>query len=331
MAEIFYERDADLSVLRGKTVAIIGYGNQGSAQAQNMRDSGLRVIIGSISDESAERARGDGFPVYPIADAVHQGDVVSLLIPDEVQKMVYQTEIREHLSSGKVLNFAHGYNLRFGFITPPTDVDVVMVAPRMIGVNVRKAFLKGSGVPAYMAIWQDASGQAEQIALAISKAIGATRAGVIKTTVAEETDLDLFTEQAVWPIIVRGMMLAYEVLVEEGFSPEMVVLELFASGEAAEILKQMARVGFFEQWRFHSRTSQYGTLSRAERMLPNTVKERMRSALAEIRSGAFAAEWEEEGQRGYPQLLQLKRRASTHPIIRAEEKIRGLVDFSLLE
>lgn len=331
MTKIYYDHDADLSFLQGKTVTIIGYGNQGSAQAQNMRDSGVRVIIGSIEDEKADRARADGFGVHSIAEAVREGDIISLLIPDEVQKTVYESDIRANLAPGKVLNFAHGYNLRFGLITPPTDVDVIMVAPRMIGVNVRKAFLKGGGVPAYIAVWQDASGQAKPMTLAIAKAIGATKVGVIETTVAEETELDLFTEQAVWPIIVRDMLISFELLVEEGFSPEMVALELFGSGEAAEIFRQMALVGFFEQMRFHSQTSQYGTLSRGERMLPEEVREKMRAVLTEIRSGQFATEWEEEQQRGYPRFRALKQQAAGHPITRAEGSVRKLIDASLLE
>ncbi|MFQ5684677.1 MAG: ketol-acid reductoisomerase [Candidatus Binatia bacterium] len=329
MVKVFYDQDADLSYLQGKTVAIIGYGNQGSAQALNLRDSGLQVIVGSIGDESAERAKTDGFHVVPISEAVCQGDVVSLLIPDELQETVYETDIRTNLSSEKVLNFAHGYNLRFGLITPPADIDVIMVAPRMIGVNLRKAFLKGNGVPAYVAVWQDASGQAKQIMLAVAKAIGATRSGVIETTVAEETELDLFTEQAVWPIIMRNLLLAYEVLVAEGFPPEIVVLELFASGEAAEIFQQMARLGFFEQLQFHSHTSRYGTLSRSERMLPDEVKEKMHAVLQQIRSGDFTSEWEEERQRGYPRLLELNKQAANHPITQAEETVHKLVKIFL--
>lgn len=331
MAKVFYDQDADLSYLQGKTVAVIGYGNQGRAQALNMRDSGLQVIIGSINDGSAERARADGFSVCSIPEAVRQGDVVSLLIPDEVQKTVYETDVQPNLAPGKVLDFAHGYNLRFGLISPPADVDVVMVAPRMIGVNVRKAFQRGNGVPAYVAVWQDASGQAEQIALAIAKAIGTTRAGVIETTVAEETELDLFTEQAVWPIIMGSLLLASEVLVEAGFSPEMVALELYISGEASEIFRQMARVGFFEQLRYHSPTSRYGTLSRGERMLPDDVRERMRSVLREIRSGEFASEWEEEQKRGYPRLFELKKRTANHPIIQAERNVHRLIKIFLPE
>jgi ketol-acid reductoisomerase len=330
MTQIFYDQDADLSFLEHRTVAIIGYGNQGCAQAQNLRDSGVQVVVGSINDVSAERARADGFPVYSIADAVRRADLISLLIPDEVQRSVYESDLHANLSPGKTLNFAHGYNLRFGLIVPPAGVDVVMVAPRMIGVNVRNAYQKGGGVPAYLAVWRDASGQARATALALAKAIGATRAGVIETTVAEETELDLFAEQAVWPIIMRDLVLSFEVLVQAGFSPDMVALELFGSGEAAEIFRQMAQVGFFEQMRYHSPTSQYGTLSRGERMLPDDVKEKMQSVLREIRSGQFAAEWAEEQQRGYPRFQALKQQATSHPITQAEKTVRQIVGDSLL-
>jgi ketol-acid reductoisomerase len=200
----------------------------------------------------------------------------------------------------------------------------------MIGTNVRDTFKGGSGVPAYLAVWQDSSGQAKEIALAVAKAIGATRAGVIETTVAEETELDLFSEQAVWPILMRTIQLAFEVLVEEGFSPEMVALELYGSGEAAEVFSQMARTGFFRQGRLHSQTSQYGTLSRGEMMLPGKVKADMRSVLAGIRDGSFAEEWKNEQEHGYPVFKELRNRALEHPLNDAEERVRGLVEASLL-
>src|SRR5260370_308460 len=260
MAKIYYEADADLSFLKGKTISVLGYGNQGSAQAQNLRDSGARVIIGSIEDASAERAKAEVFTVHGIAEAVSRSDIIMVLIPDETQKTVYEREIVGNLSAGKLIDFAHGYNIRFGLIKPPSDVDVVMVAPRTVGMQVRKTYLKGIGAPSYLAVWQDSTGKAKQIALAIAKGIGSTRVGAIETTIEEETDIDLYAEQAVWPIFIRNIMLSWELLVEQGFSPEVVTLELWGSGETSEIFRHMAQYGMFEQMANHSQTSQYGTL-----------------------------------------------------------------------
>jgi len=315
---VLQDGDADLAHLRDKTVGIIGYGNQGRAQALNLHDSGVRVIIGSLRDAGAAAAEADGFTVVPIADACAQADVLALLIPDEVQRDVYHAQIAPALRAGHVLDFAHGYNIHFGLIQPPASVDVVMVAPRMIGINVRKSYEQGRGVPAYVAVAQDASGQARQIALAFAKGIGATRAGVLETSFAQETELDLFAEQGVWPIIMRDMLLSFEVLVEAGFPPEMVALELYGSGEAGEIFKQMARMGVIEQMKLHSHTSQYGTLSRGPRMLPDDTRDRLRQALHGIRSGAFAQEWTQEQQAGYPNFEALRGTARAHAINQAE-------------
>lgn len=310
--------DADLRYLAGKTVAILGYGNQGRAQALNLRDSGVAVIIGSIGDASADEARRDGLEVVTVPEASSRADAIALLIPDEVQRDVYHREIAPALRSGQVLDFAHGYNVHFGLIRPPADIDVILVAPRMIGINVRKSFERGRGVPAYVAVAQDASGHARDVALAWAKGIGATRAGVLETTFAAETELDLFTEQAVWPIIMRDLLLSYEVLVEEGLPPEMVALELYGSGEAAEIFRQMATLGIIKQMRLHSQTSQYGTLSRGPRMLPEATRERLREALREIRSGRFAEEWTKEQADGYPTFRALREAAERHGINHAE-------------
>jgi ketol-acid reductoisomerase len=312
------ESDADLRQLRGKTIAIIGYGNQGRAQSLNLRDSGIPIVIGSLRDQSAEEAESDGFEVLSIAEACGNADVIALLIPDEIQTKVYSESVAPALHSGKTLVFAHGYNVHFRRIVPSGDVDVILVAPRMIGVHVRTSFEQGRGAPAYIAVAQDASGGARETALAWAKGIGATRAGVLETTFAQETELDLFAEQATWPIIVRDLLLSYEVLVEAGFPKEMVALELYGSGEASEIFRQMARRGLFRQMRLHSQTSQYGTLSRATRMLPDEAKAGFRQALEEIRSGAFAREWTEEQERGYPVFENLRKRASEHPVNEAE-------------
>jgi ketol-acid reductoisomerase len=323
--QVIRDDEVTLEPLLGRTVAVVGYGNQGRAQALNLRDSGIPVVIGSIRDGGAERAEAEGFRVLGIGDAAEAADLLALLIPDEVQRRVYRTEIEPHLRPGQALDFAHGYNVHFGLIQAPETVDVVLVAPRMIGVQVRRAFERGSGVPAYVAVAQDASGGARALALAFAKAIGATRAGVIETTFAQETEIDLFAEQGVWPILVRDLLLSFEVLVEAGFPPEMVALELYGSGEAAEIFREMAREGLVRQMRLHSQTSQYGTLSRAERMLGEDARERLRAALAEIRSGRFAEEWSREQAAGYPRFQRLRAAAEAHPINRAEALGRELL------
>jgi ketol-acid reductoisomerase len=260
--KVFYERDADLSVLHGKTVAVIGYGNQGRAQSLNLRDSGVRVIVGNIDDEYAVTARQDGFAPLSIADAVKAGDIVMVIIPDEVQPQVYESFVGPHLRAGQTVSFASGYNIHFGLIVPPPDIDVIMVAPRTIGHQVRLAFEAGGGVNADIDVRQDYTGKAWPITLALTKGIGCTRAGAFHTSFSTETELDLFAEQALWPALFDCLLASYEVLIEQGYPKEAVALEIYASGEAADIFREMARQGIFEQMRYHSPTSQYGVLSR---------------------------------------------------------------------
>ena len=324
--EAYYDADASLDILKNKTLVIIGYGNQGRAQALNLLDSGMKVTIGSLRDEGALQAEADGFEVLPLAEAAERADVLSLLIPDEVQKQVYDDVVKSRLRPGQTLNFAHGYNIHYGLIVPPSQVDVIMVAPRMIGAVVRESFTRGGGAPAFAAVAQDASGNAWQTALALARGIGATRAGVLKTTFAQETELDLFEEQGLWPMLVRTMITSYEFLVSKGFPPEMVALEMYGSEEASEILREMARVGFFKQMRFHSNTSQYGTLSRS-RQLPfqNEMKAFMETAMAGIRDGQFKEEWRREQEAGYPVFKQLRAEADSHPLNEAEATVRELL------
>ena len=322
----YYDPDASLEILRKKTLGIIGYGNQGRAQALNLRDSGLEVIIGSLRDASADQAEKDGFRVRTAAEVAERADIVALLIPDEVQRVVYNDILSSRLRGGHTLDFAHGYNIHFGLIVPPADVDVIMVAPRMIGTQVRESFVAGGGAPAFVAVAQDASGHAMETALAWARGIGATRAGAFKTTFAEETELDLFQEQAVWPLLFRTWTTAFDYLVEKGFPPEMISLEMYGSGEAAEIFREMARVGFFKQTRFHSQTSQYGTLTRASAVpFAKGIREFMDKALAGIRDGSFDKEWRGEQAAGYPVFNKLREQADTHPINKAEEEMRRLL------
>lgn len=327
--EAYYDADASLEAIQSKTLGIIGYGNQGRAQALNLRDSGLRVIVGGLRDETARQAEADGFRVLTIVEAARQADVLALLIPDEVQRQVYEEVIGKALRPGQTLDFAHGYNIRFGLIVPPREVDVIMVAPRMIGTIVRESFEKGNGAPAFVAVHQDATGRALETALAFARGIGATRAGVLKTTFAQETDLDLFQEQGLWPLLVRTMLSAYEFLVANGFPPEMVALEMYGSEEAAEIFREMARVGFFKQMKFHSQTSQYGTLSRANEVpFRDEMQRFMERAMAGIRDGRFAEEWRREQAAGYPVFKNLRAQAESHPLNTAEARVRELLKHS---
>jgi ketol-acid reductoisomerase len=321
----YYDGDADLGALAGKTVAIIGYGNQGRAQGLNMRDSGFQVIVGNLKDDSYARALADGFEAMSIAEAAARADVLCLLLPDEVQPGVYRRDVEPHLAAGNTLNFAHGYTIHYGLIVPPSDVDVIMVAPRMIGVGVRERFVSGKGAPAFVAVHQDATGRAWATALAIGRAIGATRAGLLGSSFAEETELDHFAEQALWPVITRLFRLAFEVLIERGYQPEAVLMDMYQSGEPAQILQAAAEVGFFHQMAFHSRTSQYGTLSRGPRMLPDDFKAQLNQALNDIQGGVFSREWEAEREAGYPLFDRLKAEVLAHPMNRVEDDLRALV------
>jgi ketol-acid reductoisomerase len=322
--EIIRDDQASLEPLLGKTMAVIGYGNQGQAQALNMRDSGLSVIIGNPRDSYLERAVNDGFEVLTVAEAAARGHVIFLLVPDEAQKALFQEQIEPNLQPGDALVFAHGYNLHYELIVAPPEVDVVMVAPRMIGVKVRELFEKGSGASSYCAVHQDASGQARQIMLAIAKAIGSTRVGSIVGSVALETEIDLFMEQATWAAMVQVLKLTFDVLVEAGFPPEIVCHETWGSREAAEIFAEVARIGLFGQMGLHSQTSQYGQMSRGEVVIPEEVRDLFRARLKEIQTDQFAREWEMERLLGYPVFRKLRARALAHPINEAERKMREM-------
>jgi ketol-acid reductoisomerase len=321
----YYDSDADLGVLAGKTVAIIGYGNQGRAQGMNMRDSGLSVIVGNIPDASFAQAQADGLEAMSIAEAAQRADVLCLFLPDEVQPGVYRESIAPHLRAGQALNFAHGYTIHYGLIQPPADVDVIMVAPRMIGVGVRERFLAGKGAPAFVAVQQDATGRAWAVALAIGRAIGATRAGLLASSFKEETELDHFAEQAVWPVITRLFRLAFEVLSERGYQPEVMIMDMYQSGEPSQIFQEAAAVGLFRQMAFHSRTSQYGTLSRGPLMLPDEFKDMLNQRLDDIQNGVFSREWEAEREAGFPVFNRLRAEALAHPMNEVEERLRAAV------
>ena len=325
--KVYYENDADLNALDGQIVGVIGYGNQGRAQALNLRDSGVRVVVGNIDDHYKAQAVEDGFAPVSIADAVRGADIVMVLIPDEVQLAVYEQSIGPNLRPGQTISFASGYNVHFELIRPPEDVDLIMVAPRTIGRQVRIAFEAGGGVNADVDVRHDATGKAWPVTLALAKAIGCTRAGAFHTSFGTEAELDLFSEQALWPALFDCLMAAYEVLSEYGYPKEAAALEIYASGEAADIFAAMARKGIFEQMRYHSPTSQYGVLSRRNDATGSSqaLRERMRQALENIRNGGFAREWKEEERAGYPVFNRLRKESAEHPLNEADSAVRALL------
>jgi ketol-acid reductoisomerase len=293
MSRIYHDEHADLRELADQTLAVVGYGNQGRSQALNLRDSGLPVLVGNVEDASRARARADGFETFDIRDACERATGMLMLVPDEVMPGVYAEQVAPALRPGKFLDFASGYNVAFRRIEPPPDVDVVLVAPRMIGPGVRDAFVSGAGFPSFVGVHHDASGRAHPRMLALARGLGSTRAGCIEMSFLDEACLDLFTEQAFGPAFGRVFTTAIETLVEAGFPPEAVLVELYLSGELAYSFEKMREVGFLRQMDFHSHTSQYGSVTRSARFadLGATLRERMQAILAEIRSGAFAEEW----------------------------------------
>jgi ketol-acid reductoisomerase len=325
--QVYHDVDADLRLLEGRQIALIGYGNQGRAQAMNLRDSGLNVRIGNREDGYAERAREDGFLVLAIDQASASADVVMMLIPDEAAPSVFETQIALHLTEGKVLVFASGYNVAFGFISSPPGVDVVLVAPRMIGAGVRDLYVAGEGFPSFIGVAQDDSGQARELALALAKGIGSTRAGVVEVTFAQEAELDLFTEQCFGPAFGHVLTTSVDLLLEEGYPPEAVLLELYMSGEFAYTLGKMAEMGVVEQSALHSPTSQYGSMSRGMRFMLPELRTRMREGLEEIRSGQFAQEWAAEYAAGAPALEALKAAARSLPLHKLEQELRQALKY----
>jgi ketol-acid reductoisomerase len=325
MTTIYHDDDADLGALAGRTIAVIGYGNQGRSQALNLRDSALEVIVGNIPDAAAERAREDGFEVASIADACAWAHAVLMLLPDELMPSVYAEQVAPHLAAGDLLSFASGYNVAFGLIVPAPDVDVVLLAPRMIGVGVREAFLEGTGFPSFVGVHQDASGEALARMLALARGIGSTRAGCIEMSMHDEATLDLFTEQGFSPAFGRILVTAVELLVEAGYPPEAVLVELYLSGELAYTLEKVREVGSARQMDFHSRTSQYGSATRAARFLElgGAMREKMEAILEEIRSGAFAREWSQKQAESAALFESLRSLRARQPIIQWENEARA--------
>lgn len=327
MARIFMDKDTSLDILKDKTIGVIGYGNQGRSQALNLRDNGLNVIVGNIKDSAWDLAVSDGFTVKSISQTAEESEIILLLIPDEVAPRVMENDILPHLSNGKVLDFASGYNITYGFISLPKDVDVVLVAPRMIGKGVRDLFLQSKGFPVLVGVEQDASGKAWDYALAISKGIGTFLPGgcAVESSFYEETLVDLFSEHSWAGAMLYLLQACYEVLVEEGVSPEVAILELYASGELGEIGHAISQFGLWNQLSLHSHTSQYGHMTWGKRYITEDMKKLMKSAIEEIKDGRFAREWGLEQLLGLPSFNRLWKIALSHPICKEENKLYNIL------
>ncbi len=322
MHEVFHDEDVSTDALDGLTVAVVGYGNQGRAQALNLRDSGLHVIAGVRSDETRQLALGDGFDARSIREAVTRAHVVLLLIPDEVMPDVFSAEVAPELQAGDTVCFASGYNIAFGLMEAPAGVDVIMVAPRMIGAGVRQCYVESRGFPSFVGVHQDVSGNALRTALAIAKGIGSTRSGAMHVTFAEEAELDLFTEQAFGPAFGQVLLSSIQTLVDAGYPVEAAMIELVLSGEFAYSMQKIVELGFFAQMELHSHTSQYGSMTRGGRFMDSRLADIMKLVLDEIRSGAFAYEWDAEQRAGLPVFKQIKELRDQHPIAGWEQATR---------
>ena len=324
---IFYERDARPDALKSKTIAIIGYGSQGHAQAQNLRDSGHKVIVGlDPTRKSAQQARADGMVVVAPDEAAKRADWIHILTPDETQAEMYDQLIKPYLHPGKVLGFSHGFSIHFNAIVPPTDVDVVMIAPKSPGHLVRRVYTEGRGVPSLIAIQQDASGHAHELALAYAHGIGSTRAGVLQTTFREETESDLFGEQAVLcggltSLIKKG----FETLVEAGYAPEIAYFECL---HEVKLIVDLIYEGGLGRMRYSiSNTAEYGDLTRGEKVVGDATRAAMKKTLSDIQDGTFAREWIKENKDGGYNFAELREKEQKHPIEIVGAQLRGMMSW----
>lgn len=323
--KVYYEKDADLKVLKGKKIAVIGYGAQGHAHAQNLKDSGLDVVVGlRPSSEKAKQAKADGLAILPVPDAVKAADIVMILIPDEIQGDVYKESIMPNLKKNAVLAFAHGFNIHFGQIVPSADMDVIMIAPKGPGKLVRSVYLEGKGVPCLIAIHQNATGKAKDIALAYAKGIGGTRAGVIETNFREETETDLFGEQSVLCGGLSSLIMAgFETLVEAGYAPEMAYFECLHEVKLITDLVNEGGISFMRD--AISNTAKYGDITRGPRIVTEETKKEMKKILTEIQSGQFAREWMLENKVNRPVFNALLKKDKEHLIEKIGAELRKMM------
>jgi ketol-acid reductoisomerase len=326
-AKIYYDQDADLSLLRGKKIAIIGYGSQGHAHALNLKDSGLDVVVGLYKgSKSWPKAEKDGLRVATVAEAAQMADIVMVLLPDQVHRQTFEESIRGALSKGKMLMVAHGFSIHFNQIVPPGDVDVTMIAPKAPGHIMRDLFVQGPGVPALLAVQQDVSGKARDLALAYGKGVGCTRAGVIETTFKEETETDLFGEQAVLCGGVSALIKsAFDTLVQAGYQPEVAYFECM---HELKLIVDLFYQGGLAYMRYSvSDTAEYGDYTRGPRVVSDATKQEMRTILGEIQSGQFAREWVLENQANRAGFLAMRRRDADHPIEEVGKRLRSMMSW----
>jgi ketol-acid reductoisomerase len=324
---MIYDNDADLSKLDGKTVAILGYGSQGHAHALNLKDSGVNVVVGLREDSSSvEKAKGDGLEVLSVAEAASRGDVVMILLPDEKQHEIWESEIKDGIAPGNLLMFAHGFAITYGEVEPSPEVDVAMVAPKGPGHLVRRQYLEGAGVPGLLAVHQDATGNARDLALAYAKGIGCTRGGVIETNFKDETETDLFGEQAVLCGGVSELVTAgYETLVEAGYDPRLAYFECLH--ELKLIVDLMYEKGITGMRYSISNTAEYGDLTRGKRVISDTTRKAMKDILGEIQSGDFAREWIAENRAGQENFQRMRQEGQGHQIEREGKELRSHMDW----
>jgi len=327
MAKMYYEQDADLSLLQGKTLAIIGYGSQGHAQAQNLRDSGLKVIISELEGTANWKlAKEHGFSPVTSDEAAKKGDFIHILVADEHQAKLYRDSIQKNLKPGNTLVFSHGFNIHYEQIVPPPEVDVIMIAPKGPGHLVRRMYVEGKGVPSLIAVYQNASGKAKDNALSYAKGIGATRAGVLETTFKEETETDLFGEQAVLCGGVTALILAgFETLVEAGYQPEIAYFECM---HELKLIVDLLNEGGMEYMRYSvSNTAEFGDYTRGPRIIDEHVRAEMKKILKEVQTGEFAREWILENQAGKPVYNKMKRMGEEHLIEKVGKELRSMMSW----
>ena len=327
MATIYYDKDADIKLLEGKTIGIIGYGSQGHAHAQNLRDSSYQVIVGlAEGSKSREIAQSDGFKVMNVADMAKESDIIMMLAPDIMHKSIYYESIENNLVTGSMLMFAHGFAIHYGQVVPPADIDVTMIAPKTTGHLLRRMYTEGKGAPAILAVYQDASGKAKDLALAYGKGLGCARAGIIETTFAEETETDLFGEQTVLcggiSALIKG---GFDTLVEAGYQPEIAYFECL---NELKMIVDMIYEGGLNYMRYSvSHTAKYGDYTRGPRVIDDMVKDEMAQILAEIQDGTFAKEWILENQAGRPVYNALERQNQEHLIEIVGKELREMMPW----
>jgi len=324
---MLYDKDADLSKLEGKTVAIIGFGSQGHAHARNLKDSGVDVVVGLRPESSSvAKAEADGLIVLPVPEAASRGDIVMMLVPDELHGSVWDEEVSDGIAAGNLLMFGHGFSIHYETVTPPPDVDVAMVAPKGPGHLVRRQYVEGNGVPCLLAVHQDASGTAHDVALAYAKGIGGTRAGVIETTFKDETETDLFGEQSVLCGGVTELVRAgYETLVDAGYDSKLAYFECLH--ELKLIVDLMYEKGISGMRYSISNTAEYGDMTRGKRVIGEPTREAMKQILADIQSGEFAREWIAENRAGQENFKRMREEQANHQVEREGKELRAMMDW----